>query len=254
MRLHGKVALVTGAAQGIGKAIALRYAQEGADVIVHALPGDPLVEDTAGEIRKLGRRACVVRGDISVVTEDYAAIEEGVREMGRIDILVNDAGIETRAAFWDTSEAAYERVLDVNLKGVFFTIQAYVRYLKREKRTGKIINTSSVHEELPFPGFTSYCASKGGMKMMMRNLSIELAELGVTINNIAPGAIKTPMNSALLANPEQLANLMQNIPMRRLGSPEDVAGVAAFLASADADYITGTTIRVDGGLLWNYAE
>ncbi len=254
MKLAGKVALVTGSAQGIGKAVALRLAQEGADIVVHALPGDPLAQDTFDEIVSLGRRACIVRGDISIVSDDYLAIEEGVRQMGRIDILVNNAGIETKEAFWDSSEEAYERVLDVNLKGVFFTIQAFVKYLQRAKHGGKIINMSSVHEELPFPGYTSYCASKGGMKLMMRNLSIELAGCGVTINNIAPGAIKTPMNAALLANPEQLATLVANIPLKRLGRPEDVAGVAAFLASPDADYITGSTIRVDGGLLWNYSE
>ena len=254
MKLDDKVALVTGAGQGIGKAIAIRLAQEGADIIVHALPHDPLAQDTFDEIGSMGRRACIVRGDISIVADDYLAIDEGVRQMGKIDILVNNAGIETKAAFWDTTEEAYERVLDVNLKGVFFTIQAFVKYLRGAGHGGKIINVSSVHEELPFPGYTSYCASKGGMKMMMRNLALELADMGVTINNIAPGAIRTPMNSALLANPDQLDKLISNIPLHRLGRPEDVAGVAAFLASADADYITGSTMRVDGGLLWNYSE
>lgn len=254
MKLSKKVALVTGSGQGIGKAVALRLAQEGADIVVHALPDDPLAQETRDEIVRLGRRACIVRGDISVVEDDYRAIAEGVRELGRIDILVNNAGIETRAAFQDSTEDDYDRVLDVNLKGVFFTIQAFVKYLQETQGRGKIINMSSVHEELPFPGFTSYCASKGGMKMLMRNLSLELAPLGITINNIAPGAIRTPMNSALLADPGRLDRLIRNIPLARMGAPEDVAGVAAFLASADADYITGTTIRVDGGLLWQYAE
>jgi glucose 1-dehydrogenase len=174
--------------------------------------------------------------------------------MGRIDILVNNAGIEKHAAFWDTSEADYDQVVGVNQKGVFFTTQAFVRHLRQTGRGGKIINISSVHEELPMPNFTSYCASKGGVMMMMRNLSLELAPLGITINNIAPGAIETPMNAHLLNSPKLLHALLDNIPLRRLGKPEDVAGVAAFLASADADYITGTTVRIDGGLLWNYQE
>ncbi|WP_334186349.1 SDR family NAD(P)-dependent oxidoreductase [Noviherbaspirillum sp.] len=254
MKLAGKVALVTGSAQGIGKAIALRFANEGADIIVHALPDDELAQGTLDEVKAIGRRCCIVRGDISFVEDDYRAIAEGVREMGRIDVLVNNAGIETKALFWDTSEEAYRNVMDVNLKGVFFTIQAFVQYLRESKHGARIINISSVHEELPFPGFTSYCMSKGGMKMMMRNLAIELAPLGVTVNNIAPGAIRTSMNRALLENAQQTAALISNIPLRRIGKPEDVAGVAAFLASSDADYVTGTTMYVDGGLMWNYSE
>jgi glucose 1-dehydrogenase len=122
------------------------------------------------------------------------------------------------------------------------------------KSGGKVINVSSVHEELPFPHFTSYCASKGGIKMMTRNLSIELAPLGITINNIAPGAIETHINKKLLNDPAKLKALLGNIPLKRLGKPEDVAAVASFLASADSDYVTGTTFFVDGGLTWNYQE
>lgn len=254
MRLRGKIALVTGSAQGIGKAIALRLAQEGADIIIHDLREDQRTQQALEQVRAAGRRACVIPGDAASVADDYRVIEHGVREMGRIDILVNNAGIEKSAPFCDTTEAHYDQVVAVNQKGVFFFTQAFVKHLQQAGHGGKIINISSVHEELPFPHFTSYCTSKGGVKMMMRNLSIELAPLGITINNIAPGAIETPINSHLLHSPELLSGLMDNIPLKRLGKPEDVAGVAAFLASPDADYITGTTIRVDGGLLWNYAE
>lgn len=254
MKLLGRIALVTGSAQGIGKAIALRLAQEGCDIIVHDLRDDSHTQQTAELVRAAGRRACVIAGDAGNVADDYRVVEQGVQQMGRIDILVNNAGIEKNASFWETSEADYDQVLAVNQKGVFFMTQAFVRHRQQAGPGGRIINISSVHEELPFPHFTSYCTSKGGVKMMMRNLSVELAPLGITINNIAPGAIATPINTHLLHSPELLKGLLNNIPMKRLGKPEDVAGVAAFLASPDADYITGTTIRVDGGLLWNYAE
>jgi glucose 1-dehydrogenase len=174
--------------------------------------------------------------------------------LGKLDILVNNAGLERRADFWDVTEKDFDLVMNVNLKGVFFTTQAFVKHLKETNRGGKVINISSVHEELPFPHFSSYCASKGALKMLARNLSIELAPLGITINNIAPGAIETPINTALLNDPKKLNELLDKIPLRRLGKPEDVAGLAAFLASKDADYITGTTFFVDGGLLWNYQE
>jgi glucose 1-dehydrogenase len=144
--------------------------------------------------------------------------------------------------------------MNVNLKGVFFATQAVVRHFLSQKRGGKIINISSVHEELPFPHFASYCTSKGGLKMMTRNLAIELAPFGIMVNSIAPGAIETPINKALLSDPAELSALLENIPLKRLGQPSDVAEAVAFLASDKANYITGTTIFVDGGLLWNYHE
>jgi glucose 1-dehydrogenase len=167
---------------------------------------------------------------------------------------VNNAGIEKRNDYWQVTEADYDAVMNVNLKGVFFTTQRVVRHLQTEKRSGKIINISSVHEELPFPHFASYCMSKGGLKMMTRNLAIELAPFGITTNSVAPGAIETPINKSLLNNPAQLSSLLDNIPLKRLGQPADVAEIVAFLASDKSNYITGTTIFVDGGLLWNYQE
>jgi glucose 1-dehydrogenase len=254
MKLTGKKALVTGSNQGIGQAIALRLAEEGADLIIDYVTHPETAEETVQTIRKLGRRAVAVQGDISKVADTQRMIAESVEALGGLDILVNNAGVERHASFWEVTEADYDLVLDINLKGAFFTTQAFVRHRMEVKQPGKVINLSSVHEDLPFPHFTSYCASKGGMKMVMRNLSIELAPYGITINNIAPGAIETPINTSLLHDPAKLKALLDNIPLARLGKTSDVAGVAAFLASADADYITGATIVVDGGLTWNYSE
>jgi glucose 1-dehydrogenase len=254
MKLEGKVALVTGSSQGIGQAIAVRLAQEGADVVIDYRSHVEGAQETLSKVEAAGRRGHIVAADLGSVSEVRKLIAEGIQEFGKLDILVNNAGIEKNASFWDVTEADYDSVVNVNLKGVFFATQAIVQHLMETKRTGKIINISSVHEELPFPHFTAYCASKGGLKMMTRNLAIELGPLGITINNVAPGAIETPINTKLLNDPQKLMSLLNNIPLGRLGQGNDVASVVAFLASPDADYITGTTIFTDGGLLWNYSE
>jgi glucose 1-dehydrogenase len=270
-RLEGKVAIITGGDQGIGRAIALRFAAEGADIafcyrrnrrgaeevvarITAGIAGTGRGVPIAPAVGAMGRKALALQADVSDTAQAQNFITTVFARFGTADILVNNAGLERRADFWDVTEQDYDVVLNVNLKGVFFTTQAVVRHWMTVKKPGKIINISSVHEELPFPHFASYCASKGGLKMLTRNLAIELAPYGITINNIAPGAIETPINKALLNDPAKLKPLLENIPLRRLGTPEDVAGVATFLASADSDYITGTTVLVDGGLLWSYEE
>lgn len=254
MKLEGKVALVTGSSQGIGQAIAIRLAEEGANIIIDYRSHPDGAEETKTKVEATGRKGYVVQADLGVVSDIRKMVDAGVQEFGKLDILVNNAGLEKRADFWDVSEADYDSVVNVNLKGVFFATQAIVQHLRQTQRTGKIINISSVHEELPFPHFTSYCVSKGGVKMMMRNLAVELGPLGITINNVAPGAINTPINTNLLNDPQKLNAVVKNIPLGRLGKPEDVASIVAFLASSDADYITGSTFFVDGGLLWNYQE
>lgn len=253
-RMQDKIALITGAGQGIGRAIAVRLAQEGAKIIVNDLHDDSRAEQTLAEIRAAGSDGCVVAGDVGVTDASRQLVAEGVARMGRIDVLVNNAGVEHNASFLDVTEEDYDRVLDINLKGAFFITQAFVGHLRDTQRGGRIVNISSVHEELPFPHFTSYCASKGGMKMMMRNLAIELAPLGITVNNVAPGAVGTSINDRLLHNPAELNALLGNIPLKRLGKPLDVANAVLFLASDEADYVTGSTLYVDGGLLWNYSE
>ena len=253
-RLQDKVALVTGGSQGLGQAIALRLASEGASVVVDYVGNPAPAQEVLQEIAAAGAAGHAVEADVSKVDQVQRMVGAAVEHFGRLDILVNNAGVEKNVPFWDVTEAEYDFVLDVNLKGVFFGIQAFVRHLRETGRKGKVINISSVHEELPFPHFASYCASKGGVKMLTRTLSVELAPLGVTLNSIAPGAFVTPINTALLQDKEKLAAVTQNIPLGRLGQPEEVAGLAAFLASSEADYVTGTTYVIDGGLTWNYQE
>jgi glucose 1-dehydrogenase len=254
MKLEGKTALVTGSSQGIGRSIAIRLAQEGADVVINYNSNPDKAAEVLALVEATGRKGFVVQANTGTVSDVRRLVAVSVSHFGKLDILVNNAGVEKNAPFWEVTEEDYDRVLDINLKGVFFTTQAMVQHLMETKRGGKIINISSVHEDLPFPHFTSYCASKGGVKMMTRNLSIELAPLGITINSIAPGAVETPINKNLLNDKDKLARLIAQIPLGRLAKPEEVAGIAAFLASSDADYVTGTTYFVDGGLTWNYQE
>lgn len=254
MNLTNTTALISGASQGIGKAIALRLAQSGADIALNVRRADERSEEVQRSIEAMGRRCVVVPCDVANIDAMRDAIDRLQSELGSLDILVNNAGIERRASFLDVTEADYDQVMEVNLKAAFFLTQCFAAQCKAAGHGGKVINISSVHEDLPFPHFAPYCVSKGGMKMMMRALAIELAPLGITVNNIAPGAIETPINARLLSDPALRQPLVAQIPLRRLGQVHDVAGVAAYLASSDADYVTGTTSFVDGGLLWNYAE
>lgn len=266
MKLLGKVALVTGSSQGIGQAIAIRLAAEGAKVVINYRSHPEGAEETLAKVQAAGGECHPVEGycdndrgysvgaDLGMVEDVRRLVAASIDHYGQLDILVNNAGIEKHAPFWEATEADFDAVLNVNLKGVFFATQAIAQHFIATQRPGKIINISSVHEELPFPNFAAYCASKGGLKMLTRNLAVELAPYGITINNVAPGAIATPINTKLLNDPEKLGALLKNIPLGRLGQPQDVSALVAFLASVDADYITGSTFFVDGGLTWNYQE
>jgi len=253
-RLAGKVAVVTGSGSGIGQAIAERLAQEGADLVVDYRDHVEQAQATVDKITAAGGKSVMVHADVSNLADCTNLIEQAWQQLGSCDILVNNAGIEKGADFWDVTEADYDAVLNVNLKGAFFLTQAFVRKLRDAKKPGRVINISSVHEDMVFPHFSTYCASKGAMRMLMRDLAVELGPLSITVNNIAPGAINTPINTSLLANKPKLDALLANIPLGRLGKPEEVAGVAAFLASEDGAYVTGSTYFLDGGLIRNYHE
>ena len=252
--LAGKVAVVTGSSSGIGQSIAIRLAAEGAAVVVNFAGRPEGADATKATIEAAGGKAIVVRADVSKIADTQNLIDQAWQQLGGCDILVNNAGIEKRSNFWETLEADYDAVMAVNLKGPFFLTQAFVRKLRDAQKPGRVINISSVHEDMVFPHFATYCASKGGMRMMMRNLAVELGPLGITVNNVAPGAIATPINNALMNNPAKLNPLLQNIPLGRLGTPEEVAGLVAYLASEEAGYITGSTYVMDGGLMRNYHE
>ena len=253
-RLAGKVAIVTGAGSGIGQGIAKRLGGEGAKIIVDYV-GDPAgAEETKRAIELAGGEAEIVLADVTRIDDLRMLVDTAWNRFGGADILVNNAGMEKKSAFWDTAEADYDRVMAVNLRGPFFLAQAFVRRLREVKKPGRIVNISSVHEDMAFPGFATYCCSKGGLRMLTRDLAVELGPLGITVNNVAPGAIATPINTALLNDQPKLNALLANIPLGRLGSPEDVAGLVAFLASDEAAYVTGATLVVDGGLMRNYHE
>lgn len=254
MRLANKVAVITGSSQGTGRGIAERFATEGADVVINYSGNVERAQEALRAVEATGRRGLVVQANVGKTADLKKLFATALEHFGQLDILVNNAGVETHAPFWDVTEDDFDKVLNVNLKGTFFATQEFVKHLMATNRRGKIVNISSVHEELPFPNFTAYCASKGGVKMLTRNLSVELGPLGININNIAPGAIETPINTKLLNDSQKLNALLGQIPLRRLGQPGDVSGLAVFLASDDADYVTGSTYYVDGGLTWNYQE
>jgi glucose 1-dehydrogenase len=253
-RLKGRVAIVTGAGQGIGQGIAKRLGCEGAKVIVDYIGAPDGAEETERAIKETGGEGEIVQADVTRDEDIHKLVETAWTRFGSADILVNNAGMEKKSDFWDTPEEDYDKIMAVNLRGPFFLTQAFVRRLRDAKKPGRIVNISSVHEDMAFPGFTTYCCSKGGMRMMMRNLAVELGPLGITVNNVAPGAIVTPINKSLLDDKPKLNALLNNIPLGRMGTPDDVAGLVAFLASEDASYISGSTFVIDGGLMRSYRE
>lgn len=253
-RLEGRVAVITGSSSGIGQGIAKRLASEGAKIVINYSRHAEGAEETLNAVQSAGAQGIIVQADVSKVSAAQSLIEQAWQKFGSADILVNNAGVETKSTFLETKEENFDHIIGVNLKAPFFTTQSFVRKLTTAHKPGRIINISSVHEDMAFPGFATYCASKGGLRMLMRDLAVELGPLGITINNIAPGAISTPINKSLLEDKPKLNALLEKIPLRRLGTIEDVAALAAYLASDDASYVTGATYYIDGGLSRDYHE
>jgi glucose 1-dehydrogenase len=252
--LTGRTAIVTGSSSGIGQGIAERLAREGANVVIDYVGSPDGAQVTLKKVQAAGAKGVLVEADVSKVDAVRNLVNEAWQAFGGADILVNNAGVEKEAPFWEATEQEYDLVLGVNLKGPFFLTQAFAQRLIEAKKPGRVINISSVHEDMAFPNFATYCASKGGVRMLMRDLAVELGPLGITVNNVAPGAISTPINTALLENKPKLNALLKNIPLGRLGSVDDVAGLVAYLASDAAGYINGSTLVIDGGLMRNYHE
>ncbi len=224
-RLAGKVAIVTGSGSGIGQAIADRGDRRRSDVVVDYRKRIDDAKVTQQRVLAAGSRSILVPADVTSLADMQRLVDEAWSELGKCDILVNNAGIEKGADFWDVTEADYDAVLNVNLKGAFFLTQFFVRRLLAAKLPGRIINMSSVHEDMVMPHFSSYCAAKGGIRMLMRNLAVELGPHNITVNNVAPGAIITPINKSLMNNKQQLDSLLNNLPLGRMGTSEEVAGV-----------------------------
>jgi 3-oxoacyl-[acyl-carrier protein] reductase len=245
MRLLGQSAIVTGGSRGIGKSIALRLATEGADIAFTYNSNEAAATETGKEIESLGRKIIAIKADAAKSEDANSVVEKTIAAFGKIDILVNNAGITRDTLLMRMSEDDWDAVLDTNLKGVFLLTKAAIRPMMSAKR-GKIITISSVVGIVGNPGQANYCASKAGVIGFSKSLAKEVGSRNITVNVIAPGYIETDMTDKL--NEAQRKAIMDMIPLKRIAKPQEVAGVAAFLASSDADYITGEVIKVDGGM------
>ena len=247
MRLQDRVAIVTGAGSGIGYAIAWKFAQEGAHVAINYLGFPQEAQDLTAKIVGLGRKSIAVAADVSNAAQVEQLVQTSIQQLGPLDILVNNAGIEHSTPFLQITEAEWDNVLAVNLKGCFLGSQAAAKEMVKQKR-GRIINISSIHEDIVFLNHADYAASKGGIRMFMRTIAQELAPYGITVNNICPGAIETPINKQTLESSGLVSQLLAEIPLNRLGTPDEVAEMAVYLASDAASYVTGASLFIDGGM------
>ena len=247
--LKGKVAIVTGANSGIGKSVALELAHRGAIVVINYRSHPDLTEAILSEISEAGGVAIGAQADVTNLDSLQGVVDLAVKTYGRLDVMVNNAGLETRTSILDTTAEDYDKVLNVNLKSSFFGTQFAAKQMIAQGDGGRVINISSVHEDWPMPNNTAYCLAKGGVRMLARTAGVELAPHGITVVNVGPGAVNTPINAPTINNPELLAKLNSAIPMGRMAEPSEIAAVVAFLASDSASYITATSIFADGGIM-----
>jgi len=248
MRLLGRRALVTGGSRGIGRSIALGLAREGADVVVSYRSDRDAAERTATEIRELGRRATVVRGDTSARAEVERLVAEAAHAFGGLDLLVNNAGILRRTPFLEIGEPEWDAILDTNLKGYFLVGQAVARHMVDRKTGGAIVNVSSAGQLVASPNLTHYCVAKAGVEMLTKQMALELAPHRIRVNAVCPGLIETDLNRRDIADPAFRERRLARIPLREIGTPDDVVGAVLYLASNDeARIVTGASVFVDGG-------
>jgi glucose 1-dehydrogenase len=249
MTLKGKVAIVTGGNTGIGKSIVLALARDGASIVIDYIADEQATEDLEKQSVALGGRAVGVEADVSKVADLERLVAAAVKEFGRLDIMVNNAGIETRTSILDTTEEQYEKVLEINLKSAFFGTQLAAKQMIAQGGGGRIINITSVHEDWPMPGNTAYCLSKGGVRMLTRTAGVELGTHGITVVGVGPGAVATPINTSTMNDPAKMKTLDAAIPLGRMADPDEIGSVVAFLAGDGASYLTATTIFADGGIM-----
>ena len=248
MLLKGKSIVVTGGNSGIGKAIVLAAAAEGANVVVDYRMHPDYAAEVVAAAGRAGGRAVGVEADVSRTEDLHRVIRAAVENFGRLDVLVSNAGIETRTSLLATSEADFDKVLAVNLKSAFFGAQFAAEQFMAQRSSGLVVTISSTHEDWPMPGNIAYCVSKGGAKMLTRTAGVELGSLGIRFVNIAPGAVSTPINAVTEMTPELLKQLNEAIPLGRIAQAAEIADVVVFLSSDRAGYVNATTVTVDGGL------
>jgi len=249
LRLENKVAVITGSSLGIGSAIALAFAKEGAAVAVDYRSHPDEAKEIVEQVENFGGRAISVHADVSNPEDVKNLIQKAVEEFGRLDVMINNAGMEEKMPFLETPLDVWNKTIAVNLTGAWLGCQEAAKQMVSQGGSGRILNISSVHEDLPMPTNSPYCATKGGLRMLMRTIAVELAPHNITVNNIAPGAVETPMDASIDEDVNEMQQLLSEIPLRRMGKPEEVAALAVYLASDDAAYVTGSTFVIDGGMM-----
>lgn len=249
-KLKGKTALITGSDSGIGQATAIEFAKEGANVVITYHTDEDGAKETLRRVEEEGGQGMVTRLDVSKEQDVESMFDKALEKFGTIDILMNNAAINGQGIkVEDLTTEEWDNAIKTNLYGYFFCIRRFIKIRKDDGGKGKILNVSSVHEEIPAPGTADYCSSKGAVKMLTRTLALELAEYRINVNNIAPGMILTPMNQEAKEDKETRKEKTENIPLKRAGKPEEIGKLAVFLASSDSDYVTGSTYFMDGGLM-----
>ena len=249
MLLEGKTIVVTGGNSGIGAAIVLAAASEGANVVIDYVVHPDATTELIGKVEAAGGRAVGVQADVSKVDDLRKMVQAAVDTFGGLDVLVNNAGVETRTSLLETTEEDYDKVLDINLKSAFFGTQLAAKQFIAQGRGGTVINISSVHEDWPMPGNVAYCVSKGGTRMLTRTAGVELGPHDVRVVNVGPGAVATPINASTISDPDKLKTLNAAVPLGRMAQPQEIADVVVFLASGKSGYLTATTVFVDGGIM-----